>query len=103
MFLQLRKIEITAKQNPKKLDPTSPINVFAGLKLNGKNPTIEPPNAVISKTAIKGDLFNVKIINKEIHEINVIPEDNPSRPSIKLIAFVIPTIQPIVSMYENQS
>ena len=31
-------IDITAKQYPKKFDPTSPINVFAGLKLNGKKP-----------------------------------------------------------------
>ena len=40
-------IEITDKQYPKKLEPVSPINVLAGLKLYGKNPTKEPPNAVI--------------------------------------------------------
>ena len=98
------KIEITANENPKKFDPTSPIKVFAGLKLNGKNPTIEPANAVISNIDINGDDgVNKKIINKEKHEINVIPDDNPSNPSIKFIAFVIPTIQPIVIIYENQS
>lgn len=31
------------------------------------------------------------------------PEDNPSKPSIKLIALVIPTIHPIVNMYTNIS
>ena len=82
-FLLLRKIEIIAKENPKKLEPTSPIKVFAGLKLNGKNPVIAPPKAVINKTAIKGDLLSVNIINKEMQEIYEMPEDNPSNPSIK--------------------
>ena len=95
-FLLLRKIEIIAKENPKKLEPTSPIKVLAGLKLKGKNPTIAPASAVINKIAIRGDSFNVKIIISEIQEIKVIPEDSPSNPSIKLIALVIPTIQPIV-------
>lgn len=95
-FLLLRKIEIIAKLNPKKLDPTSPIKVLAGLKLKGKNPTMAPPNAVISKIAINGDWFKVKIINKEIQEIRDIPEDSPSSPSIKLMALVIPIIQQTV-------
>ena len=47
----------------------------------GKNPTIEPANAVINTIAIRGDSFNAKIINRDIHEINVIPEDNPSSPT----------------------
>ena len=85
-----------ANENPKKLDPVSPIKVLAGLKLNGKNPTIAPPNAAIKSTAIKGDLLSVKIINKEKQEIKVIPEDNPSKPSIKLMALVTPIIQQIV-------
>ena len=55
MFQQHRKIEITASEYPKKLDPTSPINVFAGLKLKGKNPTSAPANAVINIIDIKGE------------------------------------------------
>lgn len=103
-FLQLRSIDIIAKENPKKFEPVSPINVLAGLKLNGKNPTIEPANAVINNIAISGDDgFKINIINKEKQEISVIPDDNPSKPSIKFMAFVIPTIHPIVIMYENQS
>ena len=96
MFQQLRKIDIIAKEKPKKLEPISPINVLAGLKLNGKNPTIAPPNAAINKVAINGELLRVKIINNEKQEIKVIPEDNPSKPSIKLIALVIPIIQQTV-------
>ena len=33
-----------------------------------------------------------------MQDISDTPEDKPSNPSIKLIAFVIPTIQPIVSI-----
>ena len=96
-------MEITAKQYPKKLEPVSPINVFAGLKLNGKNPVKLPANAVIKIIAINGESFKENIIIKERHAIKVIPEDNPSSPSIRFIALVIPTIQPIVKIIENIS
>ena len=39
-----------------------------------------------------------KIISNDKLEIKVIPDDKPSSPSIKLIAFVIPTIHPTVNM-----
>ena len=90
-------IEIIDKQYPKKLEPVSPINVLAGLKLYGKNPTKAPDKAVINITHINGEPFNENIINKEIHEIKVIPVESPSSPSIKFIAFVTPTIHPIVN------
>ena len=77
------------------------MNVFAGLKLNGKNPTIAPASAVISTIANKGEPFKAKTIRRDKHEIKVTPDDNPSNPSIKLIAFVIPIIQHTVSIYEN--
>ena len=72
------------------------MNVFAGLKLYGRNPTIAPARAVINIIAINGDSFKENIISIEIHAINVIQDDSPSNPSIKFIAFVIPTNQPIV-------
>ena len=40
-------------------------------------------------------------ISNDKHDINVTPEDNPSNPSIRLIALVIPTIQQTVSIYEK--
>ena len=96
-------IDIMDKEYPKKFDPVSPINVFAGAKLNGKNPTNAPANAVINKIATIGESFNTKIINSEIADITEIPEDNPSNPSIKLMAFVTPTIQITVMILENIS
>ena len=92
------RIEIVAKLNPKNCAPTSPINVFAGFTLNGKKPPIAPAKAVIKIIDINGESFVENIISKLMQDISDTPEDRPSSPSIKLIAFVIPTIQPIVSI-----
>lgn len=43
------------------------------------------------------------MINKDTAEITDIPADKPSNPSIKLMALVTPTIQPIVKTIENAS
>ena len=94
-------IEITANEYPRKFDPVSPINVFAGFKLYGKNPTNAPISDVIKIIETTGDPLNANTISIETHEIIDIPDDNPSNPSIKLIAFVIPTIQPIVTIVET--
>ena len=101
MFLLLRKIDIIAKENPRKLEPASPINVLAGLKLYGINPISAPASAVTSIVATIGESFKEKIISKDTQEIMQIPEDNPSNPSIRFIALVIPTIHPIVKIIEN--
>lgn len=79
------------------------IKVFAGAKLNGKNPTNAPAIAVINKIDISGEPFNTNIINKDTADITEIPADNPSSPSIKLMALVTPTIHPIVKIMENAS
>lgn len=79
------------------------IKVFAGAKLNGKNPTKAPEIAVISKMEISGEPFNTNIINKDTADITEIPADSPSNPSIKLIELVTPTIHPIVRRIENAS
>ena len=88
-------------ENPKKLEPVSPIKVLAGLKLYGRNPTNAPANAVIKTMDITGAPLREKIINKDKHEIRVIPEDSPSNPSIKLIALVIPIIHATVRITDQ--
>ena len=90
------KIDITDNENPKKFEPVSPINVFAGVKLKGKNPTSAPAKAVINIIDINDEPFNTNITNNDIADITDIPDDNPSRPSIKLIAFVTTIIHAIV-------
>lgn len=96
-------IEIIESENPRKLEPVSPINVLAGAKLNGRNPTNDPANAVINRIEISGDSLSTNIINKETADITEIPADNPSNPSIKLMALVTPTIHPIVKRIEKAS
>ena len=96
-------MEIIEREKPKKLEPVSPINVFAGAKLNGKNPTNAPANAVINKIEISGEPFKTNIINNDTADMTEIPADSPSKPSIKLMAFVTPTIHPIVKIIENAS
>ncbi len=46
-------IEIPASIKPKNSEPQSPIKVFAGLKLNGKNPNAAPAIASI-RTEVPG-------------------------------------------------
>ena len=81
----------------------SPINVFAGEKLNGKNPTNAPASAVINIIATIGEPFNTNIINNDTADITDIPADSPSNPSIKFIAFVTPTIHIIVTNADKTS
>lgn len=71
------KIDIIEREYPKKFEPVSPINVFAGEKLKGKNPTKAPAKEVINNIETNGDPFNTNIINNETEEITEIPEDNP--------------------------
>jgi hypothetical protein len=97
------KIAIIDKENPKKFDPVSPINVFAGVKLNGKNPTKAPAKAVTNTIEINGEPFKTNITNNEIADITEIPDDKPSNPSIRFIAFVTPTIQTTVITHETIS
>ena len=58
-------IETIASVYPKKFEPVSPINVLAGAKLNGKNPTKEPARAVINNIEIIGELLSKNIINND--------------------------------------
>ena len=88
---------------PKKFEPVSPINVFAGAKLNGKNPTNAPASAVINIIGTIAEPFNKNIINNDIADITDIPDDNPSKPSIKFIEFVTPTIHTIVTIVDKIS
>src|SRR3712207_2216425 len=70
----------------------------AGLKLYGKNPNIAPLSAQVKKAAsYLVSIFINAIINKVIHDIKATPAAKPSNPSIKLIAFVMPTTHTIVS------
>ena len=57
-----------------------------------KSHQFAPAKAVIKIIDINGESFVENIISKLMQDISDTPEDRPSSPSIKLIAFVIPTI-----------
>ena len=97
MFLLNLILKLQLMKILKKFEPVSPINVFAGVKLNGKNPTKAPAKAVINTIDINDEPFNTNITNNDIADITDIPDDNPSSPSIKFIAFVTIIIHAIVS------
>ena len=88
---------------PKKLDPISPINVLAGLKLNGKNPIIPPRSATTKRIASSLAPFNIKTTVNDKAEIAETPPARPSKPSIKLSALVTPIIQKKVRITDNTS
>ena len=49
--LNIPCIDIDASMNPRNREPASPMNIFAGLKLNGRKPIAAPARAII-KTAV---------------------------------------------------
>ena len=71
------------------------MNTLAGYELNPKNPKHAPPVAAVS---IPTSLFPTDIANiiKNIETINVTPDANPSKPSVKLTAFTVPIITNII-------
>src|SRR5580698_11120605 len=71
-------------------DPASPKKMRAGLKLYGKKPSAEPAKAMTT-SATTGFPCNTEIAKMKMLEIAATPDSNPSSPSIKLIAFIMPT------------
>ena len=84
-------ILVTARTYPKNVAPVSPINISAGLKFLGKNPRQLPASAAVNITA---DSVPVRIHNtiRHMDAMEDTPAASPSRPSIRLTAFVTPII-----------
>ena len=57
-------IHIIESIYPRNVEPVSPINIFAGLKLYGKNPRQEPASAA-AKIATTGSPARIAIKNRE--------------------------------------
>ena len=82
-------------------DPVSPINTFAGCKLNIKNPKVAPitilPNIETSYIWL---LIPITVKHVIIKQETL--DDNPSTPCVKLIAFVVESITNTASgIYKN--
>jgi hypothetical protein len=86
------KTEMDASKKPMNKEPESPKNILAGFELKNKK-----PQSVPAKMIAKIDTITLSKLSETIKKVNAEiaakPEDNPSRPSIRLNAFVIATIQ----------
>ena len=96
------KTERLAINEPRASDPVSPINIFAGKQLNKRKHKIEPQatteiiemflNSAMFEILVDITPVSIKIfwiIKNVIKNINVVDEAKPSRPSVKLTAFVV--------------
>ena len=79
---------------PKSNEPVSPINTFAGCKLNIKNPKTTPITALpnMDSSSIPA---TIPIIVKQVIIIADTLDESPSIPSVKFTAFVAPNITTI--------
>ena len=77
--------------SPKNVLPVSPMNIFAGGKLYTKNPNVDPN--IINDSIISNPpkLFSINAITPIVRKyIEDIPAHNPSSPSIRFIALLLP-------------
>ena len=72
-------------------EPVSPINTFAGCKLNIKKPSTEPIT-MLPNIEISVKLFCIPIIVKQVIIIAETLDESPSIPSVKFIALVVANI-----------
>ena len=81
--------------------PQSPINILAGWKLKNRNPVKAPDRASITtaRTTLPCHRASIAITAQAIPDI---PAARPSKPSMRLMALVTPTIHRMVTGQANQ-
>ena len=88
---------IAGSPAPRASAPVSPMNTFAGLALNHKNAMHAPAIAIDSASSVAdwnprcGGISRTVSTNA-VPAIAVSPETRPSRPSVILTKFAIPTM-----------
>ncbi|MNN35432.1 hypothetical protein D3C81_1492820 [compost metagenome] len=91
----------SAKLKPRNRAPESPMKILAGWKLKYKNPIMLPRSNKHSSATITLPIRNdiTAIVPIAIAET---PAASPSKPSIRLMAFVTPTIHRMVNGIATQ-
>ena len=69
-------------------EPVSPINTFAGLKLNSRKPSRPPASATEKYATESSGQSRIETAANSTNTINEEPAHRPSRPSVRLTAFV---------------
>lgn len=79
--------------NPKNIEPVSPINILAGWKLWIRKPAVDPNiiKAIMNARLLIPLKYEIMAIVKK--KIEAIPPARPSKPSIKFIQFIQPSIK----------
>lgn len=96
-------IDIIARVKPKNIEPVSPMNIFAGLKLNGRKPIQLPARMPVMRITVSvASSTKNEARSIEHAEIADTPQERPSRPSMRFVAFMRNTIQNTVSGIENE-
>ena len=85
-----------ASMKPRNVAPVSPIKILAGFILYGKKPRHAPKSAERMIATFVSATISAMTVSAAV-EMADTPAARPSRPSIKLTAFVMATIQMIVT------
>ena len=88
-------MDSVASIKPKNVEPVSPMKMLAGFKLNGIKPT-QAPASTASKIAIGTSPISSDTASMVMQAIAETPTARPSKPSMRLTALVMATIQIIV-------
>ena len=87
-----------AINRPTRSAPASPMNIFAGCQLNGRNPAHAPIRmALMSAARLKNSDWRDRLVmmklytKKALFAMSTTPATRPSRPSMKLTAFITST------------
>ena len=91
---------MTESTYPRTRLPESPRKTFAGLKLKGRNPSNAPINTNKTVASSIAPVY-MKIAAQVPAAMLPRPAAQPSKPSIRLNAFVMPTIQKMVRGIER--
>ena len=89
------QIERSASIYPKNMLPESPMKIEARGRLNAQKPSVTPIKTIIRRSREYWPCHQ-QSVPKHTNAIIAKPPAKPSKPSIKLIAFITPTIHKIV-------
>lgn len=93
---------IPATAPPNINEPVSPINIFAGFKLNNKNPK-HVPIVILPNTTISFILNIIPITVRQVNISAVTLVASPSIPSVRFTAFDVPSNTSIANGIYNHT
>jgi len=90
-------MEMAARVKPRNIDPASPMNILAGLKLWGRKPMALPARAAAITVTCGRRSIRAATNMAARAAMEAMPAANPSRPSMRFITFITATTQRTLS------